>query len=143
MLPENVPPVYVPETLSATAAPSAPALPGTESVKVCVPPAAIVPPACGNGDPVAEPSVAEVRVTLVAGAPPVFVTLTVKVYPAACVPDTEEVVASDTDGAARTVIGTVAVAIVYVLYTVLLVTVALVVPASVAIAVGVKVTDRL
>ena len=58
-------------------------------------------------------------------------------------PDTEEVVVSDTAGAATTLIGTVAVAIVYVLYTVLLVTVALVVPVSVAIAVGVKVTDRL
>ena len=61
----------------------------------------------------------------------------------ACVPDTEEVVTSDTAGAATTLIGTVAVAIVYVLYTVLLVTVALVVPVSVAIAVGVKVTARL
>ena len=79
MLPENVPPVYVPETLSATAAPSKPALPGTETVKVNVPPAAMVPPACGNGDPVAEPSVAEVRVTLVAGEPPVFVTVMFKV----------------------------------------------------------------
>ena len=79
MLPENVPPVYVPETFSATAAPSKPALPGTETVKVYVPPAAIVPPVCGNGDPVAEPSVAEVRVTLFAGEPPLFVTVMLKV----------------------------------------------------------------
>jgi hypothetical protein len=39
----------------------------------------MVPPVCGNGDPVAEPSVAEVRVTLVAGKPPVFLTVTLKV----------------------------------------------------------------
>jgi hypothetical protein len=77
-LAENVPPVYVPETLSATPAPSAPALPGTATVKVYVPPATIVPAACGNGDPVAEPSVAEVRVTLFAGEPPVFVTVMLK-----------------------------------------------------------------
>ncbi len=61
----------------------------------------------------------------------------------ACVPDTVEVVECDTGGPATTLIGTVAVAIVNVLYTVLLVTVALVVPVSVAIFVGVKVTDRL
>ena len=42
----------------------------------------------------------------------------------AFVPDTDEVVVSDTAGAATTLIGTVAVAIVCVLYTVLLVTVA-------------------
>jgi hypothetical protein len=79
ILAENVPPVYVPETFSATPAASKPALPGTETVKVCVPPAAMVPPVCGNGDPVAEPSVADVRVTLVAGEPPVFVTVMFKV----------------------------------------------------------------
>ena len=79
MFPENVPPVYVPATFSATAAPSVPALPGTATVKTKLPPAAMVPPDCGNGDPVAEPNVAEVRVTLVAGEPPVFFTVMVKV----------------------------------------------------------------
>ena len=79
MFPENVPPEYVPEILSATPVPSKPALPGTETVKVCVSPAAMVPTVCGNGDPVAEPSVTEVSVTLVAGAPPVFVTVMLKV----------------------------------------------------------------
>jgi len=48
ILAENEPPVYVPESFSATPAPSRPALPGTETVKVAVPPAAIVPHVCGS-----------------------------------------------------------------------------------------------
>jgi hypothetical protein len=71
-LPVKVPPVYVPVYFSATAAPSAPTLPGKFTVKVPDAPAAIVPTLCGNGDPEAEPSVAVTKVTLDAGLLPMF-----------------------------------------------------------------------
>ena len=48
-------------------------------MNVYAPPAAMVASVCGNGDPVAEPSVAEVTVTLFAGEPPLFVTVMLKV----------------------------------------------------------------
>ena len=62
--------VDIPAYFSTTPAPLAPALPGKLTVKVPDPPAAIVPQVCGNGDPVAVPSVAVVRVTLDAGPAP-------------------------------------------------------------------------
>jgi hypothetical protein len=75
----KVPPVYVPVYFSATAAPSAPTLPGKCTVRVPDAPAATVPRVCGNGDPEAEPSVTVAKVTLDAGPLPVFLMVMVTV----------------------------------------------------------------
>ena len=80
ILAENVPPVQVPEIFSATPAPSRPTLPGgKDTVKVAVPPAAMIPPGCGNGVPEVVPNVAAFRTTFDAGPVPVFLTVMAKV----------------------------------------------------------------
>ena len=107
MLPENEPPVTVPEYFSATPAPFAPALPGTETVKVFEAPAAstpVPPRLCGTGAPEAEPRVAEFRVMPFTVLVPLFFTVIVNVYPLPADPDTEDVVESDTAGGWTTVI---------------------------------------
>jgi hypothetical protein len=78
ILVENEPPVDVPQNFSATPAPSVPTLPGKATVKVAFPPAATVPHVCGIGVPEVVPNVAPVRTTLVKGAVPVLVTVTIK-----------------------------------------------------------------
>ena len=81
-LPENEPPVQVPEYFSATPAPFAPALPGTLTVKLFDAPGARVPVpprSCGTGVPEAEPSVAEFRVMPFTVPAPLLVTVMVTV----------------------------------------------------------------
>ena len=68
----NVPPVYVPLTVSEAAAPEAPTEPATLTVACVEPPAAIMPKFCGAGEAESEPTIALVSTTLDAGVPPVF-----------------------------------------------------------------------
>jgi hypothetical protein len=81
-LPENEPPVQVPEYFSATPVPLPPALPGTLTVKLFDAPGARVPVpprVCGSGAPEAEPRVAEFRVMPFTVPVPLFVTVMVRV----------------------------------------------------------------
>lgn len=74
-LPVKEPPVHLPEYLSSTCAPSAPALPGNWTMKVPDAPAARDPSVCGSGDPEAEPSMAAPRVTPLTVFAPEFLTV--------------------------------------------------------------------
>jgi hypothetical protein len=68
----NVPPVYVPLSVSELAAPEAPTEPGTETIACAEAPAPIVPIVCGSGVAESEPTLTLVRTTLAAAVPPVL-----------------------------------------------------------------------